>query len=117
VVFAITLSLAGCNSGGSNKANSPPTGESASSSKQNTGHAHSAADEEKAKAVLAKLSPEDAASAQKQHVCLVAGELLGSMGPPKKVDVNGQQVWICCEGCRDKLLANPEKYLAKAPQE
>ncbi len=31
----------------------------------------------------------------------------------EKVDVNGKSVWICCDGCKDKLLADPEKYLAK----
>jgi Cu(I)/Ag(I) efflux system membrane fusion protein len=68
---------------------------------------------EKMKAGLAKLSPEDAASAEKQHICPVMDKMLGTMGAPKKVDVNGQQVWICCDGCKKKLLASPEKYLAK----
>ncbi|WP_460166783.1 hypothetical protein [Thermostilla marina] len=49
----------------------------------------------------------------KQHICPVSGEMLGSMGTPIKVDVSGRQVWICCEGCRDSLLAEPDKYLAK----
>ena len=35
------------------------------------------------------------------------------MGAPIKVDVNGQPVFICCEGCKDKLLSKPEEYLAK----
>ncbi len=70
-------------------------------------------DMEKMKVELAKLSPEDAASAQKQHICPVSGEMLGAMGAPIKVDVNGQQVWICCEGCKDDLLKSPEEYLAK----
>jgi hypothetical protein len=35
------------------------------------------------------------------------------MGTPKKVDVNGTPVFICCEGCRGSLLAEPDKYLAK----
>jgi hypothetical protein len=43
--------------------------------------------------------------------------MLGTMGPPKKVDVSGRQVWICCDGCQDKLLADPDKYLAKLPKE
>ena len=64
-------------------------------------------------AQLAKLSPEDAASAEKQHVCPVSGEMLGLMGPPVKVDVQGTQVWICCDDCREQLLAEPEQYLAK----
>ena len=67
----------------------------------------------KMKASLAKCSPEDAASAEKQQFCPVSGDMLGAMGAPIKVDVDGQQVWICCEGCRDPLLENPSEYLAK----
>ena len=70
-------------------------------------------DMEKMKATLAKLLPEDAASAEKQHFCPVSGAMLGAMGAPIKLDVDGQQVWICCEGCRDPLLENPQQYLAK----
>jgi Cu(I)/Ag(I) efflux system membrane fusion protein len=70
-------------------------------------------DMEKMKVELVKLSPEDAASAEKQHFCPVSGDMLGTMGAPIKVDVNGRQVWICCEGCRESLLENPEEYLAK----
>ena len=72
---------------------------------------------EKMKAELAKLSPVDAASAEKQHFCPVSGDMLGAMGAPIKVDVDGQQVWICCEGCRDSLLENPDEYLAKLKKE
>lgn len=78
---------------------------------------HSQTDMEKMKAELAKLSPEDAASAEKQHFCPVSGEMLGTMGAPKKIDVNGQHVWICCDGCKDKLLANADEYLAKLQKE
>jgi hypothetical protein len=66
---------------------------------------------------LAKLSPEDAASAEAQHVCPVSGEMLGTMGAPKKIDVNGTPVWICCDGCKDTLLASPDEYLAKLKKE
>ncbi len=72
---------------------------------------------EKMKAELAKLSPEDAASAEKQHVCPVSGKMLGTMGAPQKIDVNGQGVWICCAGCKDQLLEKPDEYLAKLKQE
>ncbi len=67
----------------------------------------------KIKAQLAKLSPEDRQLAEKQHICPVSGEMLGTMGAPQKVDVNGQQVWICCAGCKDSLLEEPDEYLAK----
>lgn len=62
---------------------------------------------------LAKLSAEDRALAEKQKVCPVSGEPLGAMGTPKKIEVKGQSIFICCEGCEEKLLANPDKYLAK----
>ena len=74
-------------------------------------------DMEKMKVELAKLSPEDAASAEKQHICPVTEEMLGTMGAPVKVDVNGQDIWICCEGCRKRLLENPSEYLSKLKKE
>ncbi len=61
---------------------------------------------------LAELSPEDRAFAEQQRICPVAEYRLGSMGPPIKVDVNGTPVFICCGGCREGLLEEPEKYLA-----
>jgi Cu(I)/Ag(I) efflux system membrane fusion protein len=64
-------------------------------------------------AAMAELSPEDRALAEKQKVCLVADGALGSMGAPIKVEVKGHTVFICCEGCREDLLADPDKYLAK----
>lgn len=114
-VTALALGLNGCNTSVSDKAATPPAEQAADGNHDHdgTGHEHSAADMEKAKAELAKLPPADRASAEKQHVCPVTGEMLGTMGPPKKVDVNGQHVWICCDGCREELLANPDKYLAK----
>lgn len=65
---------------------------------------------------LKELSPEDTKSAMAQHMCPVSDEMLGTMGTPEKVDVNGKSVWICCDGCKEKLVANPGKYLAKLNQ-
>jgi hypothetical protein len=62
---------------------------------------------------LLALSEEDRALAQKQKTCPVSNEDLGSMGTPPKLEVNGQTVFICCDGCRDKLLASPDEYLSK----
>jgi RND family efflux transporter MFP subunit len=69
------------------------------------------------KQALAKLSTADRALALKQKTCPVADMPLGSMGPPIKVDVKGRPVFICCEGCRESLLAKPATYLAKLPKE
>ena len=33
---------------------------------------------------------------------------------PRHVDHDGTRYWFCCDGCRDKFRANPDKYLAKA---
>lgn len=62
---------------------------------------------------LAQLSDADRKLAESQVNCPVADFPLGSMGPPIKVDVHGVPVFICCEGCRSKLLAEPMVYLAK----
>jgi len=66
---------------------------------------------------LAKLSPSDRALAEKQRICPVTNMPLGSMDTPIKVDVNGRPVFICCEGCREELLAEPAKHLATLTQE
>lgn len=67
----------------------------------------------KMKAGLAKLSDEDRASAEKQHMCPVSDQMLGTMGAPIKLTLNEQDVWICCEGCRKKAEADPDAILAK----
>lgn len=66
---------------------------------------------------LSQLSGEDKVLARQQGVCPVADTPLGSMGAPVKVLVEGRPVFICCEGCRAPLLAEPAKYLAKLRQE
>ena len=76
---------------------------------EHSGHAgHSEYDEE-----LSKLSADDRALAEKQKVCPVSGQSLGAMGKPYKITVNGQEVFLCCQGCEGEIKGNPEKYLAK----
>jgi len=68
-------------------------------------------------ATLAKLSPEDRAAAEAQRYCAVMPKsALGSMGAPVKVMIEGQSVFLCCEGCRDMALANPQATLANVKQ-
>lgn len=62
---------------------------------------------------LAKLSPEDRKLAEAQRFCAVlAGSRLGSMGPPIKLSVSGETVFVCCPSCQEKALAEPQKTLA-----
>lgn len=71
---------------------------------------------EKMMSGMKSLSVEDQKSAMAQRLCPVSGELLGSMGAPIKIDVDGEAVWICCAGCKKKLLADPAKYLGQNGQ-
>ena len=61
---------------------------------------------------LEQLSEEDRALAEAQVICPVTEVRLGSMGmgTPIKLEVDGRTVFICCEGCRDGMLSNPDKY-------
>jgi hypothetical protein len=68
---------------------------------------------EEVRAALAGLSPEDRQSVQRQRICPVSGEPLGSMGEPIKLEVEGREVWICCAGCENALRKDPERYFAK----
>ena len=67
-------------------------------------------------AALSKLSAEDRALAERQEICPVTKQPLGSMGTPPKVDLGGRLVFICCKGCQSRLVAEPDKYLANLKQ-
>jgi YHS domain-containing protein len=62
---------------------------------------------------LEELNDADRKQAEKQKVCPVSGEPLGSMGKPYKVTVKGRTFFLCCEGCEAELQAHPDKYLKK----
>lgn len=66
---------------------------------------------------LAELSAADRAAAQSQRVCPVSGQLLGSMGKPPKITVEGNDVFLCCAGCEGQVRNDPSKYLAKVKAE
>ena len=113
----LILGLYGCNSPESDPVTPPatPASDTAEDHADHDHGDHADADSPMAKMMpgLKELSPEDHKSAMAQHMCPVSGEMLGTMGAPEKVDVNGKSVWICCDGCKEKLLADPDKYLAK----
>lgn len=50
-----------------------------------------------------KLSDRDRALALRQRVCPVTGLPLGSMGAPVAANVAGDEVHLCCEGCRGEF--------------
>jgi len=55
--------------------------------------------------------------AEAQGYCVVETEgRLGSMGVPIKLMINDQPVFICCEGCKEGALADPEATLARVAE-
>lgn len=66
----------------------------------------------KIRAQLAKLSPEDRKLAEAQVFCAIDQESpLGSMGPIYKVMCKGQPVFLCCKGCEAEAKTNPDQAL------
>ena len=45
--------------------------------------------------------------------CPVSGEKLGEMGKPYVFTYKGQEVNLCCKGCKNDFDKDPEKYVAK----
>ena len=80
-------------------------------------HGDHEADLTKVKLNLAKLSVEDRKLAEGQKTCPVGGELLGFMGKPIKLDVDGTAIFICCRGCEKEVMENKEEFLAKLNSE
>jgi hypothetical protein len=107
LVGAVAVAALGC--GG----NSSP-GPSPSAAPTKTGGDKTAPVDEVA-AERAKLSPADRALVDAQEWCVVStDERLGSMGPPLKLDIKGQPVFVCCKGCKRKAESDPDATLAKA---
>jgi RND family efflux transporter MFP subunit len=68
----------------------------------------------KVKTNLGKLDAEDRSVAEAQGYCpILQHNRLGSMGKPVKIMVKGQPVFLCCDGCNEKALANPDQTLAQ----
>ncbi len=70
-------------------------------------------DEGEVKAALAKLDTKDRLLAEKQRLCPISGQPLGSMGVPAKVMIQGQPVFLCCDGCSEQAVGNQAKTLTK----
>jgi len=58
---------------------------------------------------LKKLTPEDRGIAEKQKYCpILENSLLGSMGVPVKLKIDGKTVFVCCPACEKPALDQPE---------
>jgi hypothetical protein len=74
-------------------------------------------DEDAIKQNLAGLNPQDRELAMAQRFCpVMTDNRLGEMGPPIKVILKGQPVFLCCLGCVKKAQNDPDATLAKVAQ-
>jgi hypothetical protein len=66
---------------------------------------------------IAELPEEDRPIATAQKFCAVENQSrLGSMGRPFKVMIEDKPVFLCCEGCKDEALKDPQATLAKVEE-
>lgn len=70
------------------------------------------AEKDEIRKAMEPLSQSDRALAEAQVICPVTEVRLGSMGmgTPIKLEIEGRTVFICCEGCRDSWVNEPDKY-------
>jgi hypothetical protein len=107
-LFPIAVAIVGCN----NQAAAPKPNADAK------GEAVDAEKEAEIAANMAKLSEEDRKAAEAQKFCAVenGNRLGGSMGVPYKVMIEGQPVFLCCDGCEETALKDPKATLAKVAE-
>jgi YHS domain-containing protein len=61
---------------------------------------------------LAELGEVDRQLATAQRTCPVSDALLGTMGAPYKMTVEGKPVFLCCEHCKSEVEKDPDAILA-----
>jgi hypothetical protein len=99
--------LAGCGKSGETKAKDTGTQAAATNPAEDS-------EEADIRENLAKLSPEDRKLAEAQKFCAVQnGNRLGEMGPPVKLMLNDQPVFLCCGHCEKKAKADAAATVAK----
>ena len=101
------VTLLGCSS--EPKSSSPPD-----SGPVTTVSAAPSGADAKIEAAIDELSEEDRPLAKAQKFCAVNQKgRLGSMGKPYKIEIDGKPVFLCCDGCEEDALKDPQATLAK----
>jgi hypothetical protein len=64
---------------------------------------------------LASLAPDDRHLVLVQRICVAdgCGARLGADGPPRKVVLKNEPIFLCCDGCAQWARAHPSEALAK----
>lgn len=66
--------------------------------------------------LVALATAADEAEIRAQRECPVLRSPLGQHGAPIKVTINGQSLFVCCQGCIAPIERNPDFYLVQAAQ-
>lgn len=124
--IGLAVTLSGCGSTTSQEKQSPTGAKDSKAQDKSAGQgepigrgdhadhsAHADASSKEALKGLAELSADDRAAAEKQRICPVSGDALGSSGKPVKMTVKGKTVFLCCADCKEPFEKDPDKYLAK----
>jgi hypothetical protein len=107
MVLLAVFGLAGCSGG-------PTSQPDKNANQDDTARDKSGKKDEAVRAQRAKLSAEDRALVDAQEWCVIStDERLGAMGAPIKIEVKGQPVFLCCSGCKERALRDPDKTLAR----
>ncbi len=102
-LIVVMLFMVGCGDASPPPATSPTTPPAAVSSA-----------DAKIEAAIKELPEEDRELAKAQKFCAVeANGRLGSMGKPVKLMLDGQPVFLCCEGCESEAQKDTAATLAK----
>lgn len=77
-------------------------------------------DQEFAAASPLRPSPSRVAQAKQgggQQFCPVTGKKLGSMGTPVPVTIRDRTIYVCCNGCVEEVMSDPDNSLRKVDAE
>lgn len=61
---------------------------------------------------VSRVTNADRAEIARQKVCPITHQPLGAHGPPLRVTVDGQNLYVCCEGCVGEVQKDPGFYVA-----
>lgn len=62
--------------------------------------------------VVTEATGADQVAVKRQQICPVTDSPLGEHGTPLKMTIDGRSLFVCCQGCIQKVQANPQLYLA-----
>lgn len=111
-VAAAAFTLAGCGD-----ATTAATSRTASATPPTLTASKPATEVAEIDAARAKLPADERKLVEAQEWCAVLTDnRLGEMGKPIKIDIKGEPVFLCCEGCIKRAKADPDATLAKVAE-